>query len=44
MSGTASVKRGDTWSWTCAFTDTNDAPVDLTGVTARCQVRDRRQF
>ena len=36
------VKRGDTWSWTCTFADADGAPVDLAGVTARCQVRDKR--
>jgi hypothetical protein len=36
------VKRGDTWTWTCTFTDPDGEPVDLTGTTARLQVRGPR--
>lgn len=40
---TLSVKRGDTWTWKCSFAGVDGAPVDLTGVTARLHVRDKRQ-
>ena len=43
MTTTFTIKRGDTWSQTFAWkqgSETGD-PVDLTGCTARCQVRDR---
>jgi hypothetical protein len=33
-------KRGDTLSWACAFTDENDAAIDLTGYTILAQIRD----
>ena len=43
MATTFTIKRGDTWSQTFAWkqgSETGD-PVDLTGCTVRCQVRDR---
>lgn len=39
---TLTVKRGDTWSWTCDFADADGNPVDLTDVTARMQVRSKK--
>lgn len=32
--------RGDTWTRAWELRDANDAPIDLTGATARLQVRD----
>lgn len=36
------LKRGDTWSTTWTWAQSTGDPVDLTGCTARLQVRDRR--
>ena len=39
---TLTVKRGDTWVWPFTYKDQDGAAIDLTGCTARLQVKAQR--